>query len=132
MTWKWDLSQEKKKRILFLIYILDSPLTELIKFSMPKTIDQETGISKRMTRGILEKQEGIIWMTKIIAPPCYAHNSLLTNDMMVQFKEEETEMMTLEDLQDGKTGTEMTMILLMIEILAQINISGTLNLLEEE
>lgn len=71
-------------------------------------------------------------MTKIIAPPCYAHNSLLTNDMMVQFKEEETEMMTLEDLQDGKTGTEMTMILLMIEMLAQINISGTRNLLEEE
>ena len=41
-------------------------------------------------------------------------------------------MMTLEDLQDGKTGTGMTMIPMMIEILAQINISGTPNLQEEE
>jgi len=132
MTWKWDLSQEKKKRILFLIYILDSPLTELIKFLMPKTIDQETGTFKRMTRDILEKREGIIWMIKIIALLCYSHISLPTNDMMVQFKGEETEMMTLEDLQDGKTGTGMTMIPMMIEILAQINISGTPNLQEEE
>ena len=71
-------------------------------------------------------------MIKIIALLCYAHNSLPTNDMMVQFKGEETEMMTLEDLQDGKTGTGMTMIPMMIEILAQINISGTPNLQEEE